>query len=726
MLNFIKIFFNKNSKYFLYSFVLVILLYITNLKINFLYHMNIVPEGDPFSYTMSLLGLLKSMEISPIVGLKNFLSGQWYYAYKFPVLFLGYLIPKAPYLLFYVNYFYLIFFLISIYNFLGNIDYTKHNHFFKRSLLVILLVLTFPFLNGFKSSISLNVLQLDTQFFLLSFCFFLNIYIFLKKFDFNQSIILSISAGFLLWSRGNSILYILVYLLIPSTLYFFYIFKNFKSFINHIKPILLVLIIFTFFAFVYYLICLDNILNYYSVHSKLINSFEFNFINFFKSLLIFAERYPGIYFTIYTNNLTSLYSYISHLIIFIIFLFSLITKNRIILYFTSSYFLFFILLVFNLAPWLIIKFYVDQSAVMILMPIVAITIFYLFKYSYFLNDKVILILSTIFLLYNPLNQQFKLQKQIDQNSEKELVNALELENFSVNILNYSNYNKIALLWYGKYNPPIIDYYRQINNLTPINLSNEDVNQVIRPIAGDPEIYVTKKEFKEYLNNVLNSYNYFILPLMFDDYDKASHLLISKYKNIAKDLLIDSKINFEPVMILNDGIKLLMLKKVKKSNFKNEYIFSSDKNKFPNLITDKIEDYKQYQYSEVLKDNNNNTFVEDFYENNSKTIKITFTESLDISSYGFLEGIHLPESLDRMPSEWHIFGTQDNVIDIQKDINFKNFKSKKIFTLGKTTNTDYLLFKFIGENHKLLRIYGMEFYDNSNNLINKYIETIKFE
>ena len=77
MLNLLKVFFKTNHKYIFYSFVLVILLYLSNLKINFLYHTNIAPEGDPFSYTMSLITLLESMEIRLVTGLKNFLSGQW-------------------------------------------------------------------------------------------------------------------------------------------------------------------------------------------------------------------------------------------------------------------------------------------------------------------------------------------------------------------------------------------------------------------------------------------------------------------------------------------------------------------------------------------------------------------------------------------------------------------------------------------------------------------------
>jgi hypothetical protein len=712
-------------------FFIVVCLFLFNLNINHLYHTNIVPSGDPFSYTVNLIHLHKNLLTNYIYYIgQTFASSQWYYAYKLPLIIFAHVIPFETYFYYIINYFYFFIYVVSFFYFLQTFQDNL-----EKNLIISFLLAVFPFLAGFKSSISLNLLMLDTQFFLLSLSFFSLCLAFLKRQELFLSLLLSIVGGLLIWSRGNSIFYVLIFSFFPVIFYFLKL-KNKTIKFNVIYLAIPIFTLLVFFAWYMYF-CYDALTQYYSVHSNLINSHNYSFTNLIKNFIKILINYPGKLIT--ENNNLAFYISIFVNLFLVIFSISIIFIKKIkeiapnyystLIICCFTYFLILVFLTINLSPWLDVNFYVDHATITMLVPLICISamliqfIFFKFKINSFIFTIIIVL---IFLQNNKLNRQD--YNKLLSNYSKDypnLVKPKELESFAMNVFKETNNKKIGILFYNFYNPPILDFYRLQNNLLPASMSTENVSQVIRPIAGDPELYVSREEYKQYLKNVLVEYDYLIMPLYFEEYSKIPHLLISKYQEETIKVLKEHKDKFLPIKILNDSIQLVLLKKIDPNDYDDLAFYYPDinENKIALLPDDKFLPNKLNNMKELF-DNNLSSFYEKHYLNKIE-LEIYLKNKVKLNSYSFEFGKHFPESITRLPKNWSLkaYNRKEKnwiTLDEKKDYIFKktDFMNFPTFNLENIHLSDK--FKIIitnnKQNHNILRIYNLKL-NNGNKFIN---------
>ena len=636
-----------------------ILLYLSNLNINFSYHSNIVPTGDPFSYTVSLIQLHKNLLTNYIYGVgQAFLSSQWYYAYKLPLVIFAYIIPFEPYFYYFINYFYFFIFLVSFFYFLQTFEENL-----RKNIVIALLLAICPFLTGFQSPISLNLLQLDTQFFLLSLSFFSLCLAFLKKQGLSKSLLIAIVGGLFIWSRGNSIFYLLILIIFPIIFYLIGL-RNKTIDLNLLNLVIPIFVILVFFCWYMYF-CYKALVEYYSVHSILLNNYEYSLYNLIKNLIKIFINYPGRFLTQEANLINYISILINAFLLFFALLIFFLKKvkeamhnyyNSLLVSFLTYFFILFFL-VFNLSPWLDDNTYVDHAKIMILVPVICI-LGMLIQFIFIkvqLNSLIFIIcIILIFLQNNKLNRaSYNNLLSIFYGNNPNLVKPKELENFALNVFKETNNRNIAILFYNFYNNPIIDFYRLKNNLQSARMSNEDVSQVIRPIVGNPEQFVSREKFKEYMKNVIDKYDYLIMPLYFEEYSKISHLLISNYKEEALSVLKESKDKFLPIKILNDTVQLVLLKKIDRKTYDNLTLYYPDlnQNKIAILPNDKFIPSELNTMGELF-DNNLSTFYERHYINKIE-LEIYLKNKIQLKSYSFEFGEHFPESIARLPKNWKL-------------------------------------------------------------------------
>jgi len=715
-------------------------LFLFNLNVNHLYHSNIVPTGDPFSYTVNLIHLHKNTLDNFFYSLvQTFGSSQWYYAYKLPLIIFANIIPFETYFYYIINYFYLFIFAVSFFYFLQTFQDNL-----EKNILITFLLTTCPFLVGFKSSISLNLLMLDTQFFLLALSYFSLCLTSLKKQEFFTSLLLSLVGGLFIWSRGNSIFYLLIFTIFPLIFYLLGL-KNKTIKFNLITLALPILSISLFLSWYMYF-CYDALVEYYSVHSNLINSHEYTIISLIKNFIKIITNYPG---KLLTGN-TSLIFHISIFINLFLFFFSIILivfkriKELLNKYYLSllisslTYFLILIFLTINLSPWLDVNFYVDHAMITMLIPIICIfaILLQLIFTKVKINSFVFLLLIILIFFQNKKINYQDYNAMLKRNSEDHpnLVKPKELEAFAMNVFKETNNKKIGILFYNFYNPPILDFYRLKNNLLPASMSTENVSQVIRPIAGDPELYVSRKKYKEYLQNVLEEYDYLIMPLYIEDYSELPHLLISKYQNETIQVLKESNYKFIPIKILNDSIQLVLLKKINPKEYSDDSFYYPDINE--NLVATLPDDKfipSNLNHMKELFDNNLSSFYEKHYLNKIE-LEIYFKNKIKLSSYSFEFGEHYPESILRLPTNWVLktYNKKEKKwIEIDKRNNYifkkEDFLKFPVFELENIHYSDTLkiIIKNDKQNHNILRIYNLKLRSDGKTIDNDEIIKTKY-
>jgi hypothetical protein len=723
-------------------FFIVLLLFLFNLNVNNLYHSNIIPSGDPFTYTINLMILHKNLLDNYLYhAIKTFVSSQWYYAYKLPLVIFAEIIPFETFFYYFINYFYFFIFIVSFAHFLQ-----LYQDNFKKNVVISFLLAIGPFLTGFRSSISLNVLQLDTQFFLLSLSFFALLLAFLKKQQLFTSLLIAVVGGLFIWSRGNSIIYFSIISFFPII---FYLLRLKNKTINHnllylAIPVLTILIFFSW----YMNFTFSALTEYYSYHAKLQISYKYSLLSFIKNFVKIFINYPGRFITQESN----LIYYVSLLInAFLLIFFTGIIfikkiKEIIHRYYNSllisilTYFFILIFLTINLSPWLDRNTYVDHASITMLVPLICV--FAILVQFIFLKIKInsfffVISIILIFLQHNRLNQQdYEMLLSYDEKFPN-TAKPKELENFSINIFKETNNEKIGILFYSFYNPPIIDFYRLKNNLPATSMTTENVLWVIYPIpVGNPEEHVSKEKFKVYLKNVINEYDYLIMPLNIEEYSKAPTLLISKYYKETLEVLRESKDKFLPVKILNDRIKLVLLKKINPKNY-NESTFyypSINENIIEMLPNDKLTQSSRLNNMKELFDDNLSTFYEKHYLNKIE-LEIYLSKGLTLSSYSFEFGKHFPESLSRMPKNWSLKAynkKEKNWITLDEKKNYTynrdDFLNFPIFNVKNTFRSDSFKITITNneEKHNIFRIYNLKLNNKNSTLNNEDIVQTKFK
>lgn len=783
---------NKYIYIFFISFFFIFTLYHLTKQASIIFSDLVVPTGDPFSYELNLIHLNNESSLSIrhylVKLITTFVSSQWYYAYKLPIALFAPLISNDHSTLIIVNYFYLLLAFICVQTSLRIVSNNYIINFFSTVTICFL-----PWLWGYKSPISLQTLALDTQVYLVGVAYFA---LLLKSF-FNlrnnrDLTITAIIGGLFIWTRGNSFSYF-VFLTLPILsifcLRFYYFSKKKRGIIikKIYKPILIFLFIFFWYAFFTY----DGIINYYSTQSSVIEYKSLNFQQVLYSLKIIFFNFPGCFFSSeYFLKITFkniFFSVLFYLTLFLSF-FYFYKKKRLNIKNLKLFYILLISIVTTLFLKLLelynIPFVANgiSTAHAQITPLIPFTLVYIFLINYMFNiyenkfNKInlitlLLLISTLIFstLHSFINTKIKNGKKIyitkkypvpKKNYYKRMVNANELKTFSLNLDKNKDNPRVYTLIYNFYNPVILNYYREKNNLKKIERNSELESDIIAPYISNPNFRGGKEKFKSSFVKILNDADYIIIPKLIDDYKYIPYILTHKFYDQMYSI-INNKENpkFQVVMELNDWIDLVLIKKVDQNeNFniydgirKNYENVSSDINIMKNETSSlwnnliKINSYRELiQYKNMklfyfgykrfplsnLFDKNFDTFWQT--ENNNGEIILKFNEKIKLNEIilftkdrsnkkneNFHEG-----SFRGFPIELKIYGSE-NLEDWNKLAEIKNMSLKKNkYSINFKNNEEYYYYLIkLKNNDKFLRIYEIKF---NNEIRPKSFISIKHE
>lgn len=402
------------------------------------------------------------------------------------------------------------------------------------------------------------------------------------------------------------------------------------------------------------------------------------------------------------------------------------------------------------------------------MPLIPFTLIYIFLINYILNaykKKFIKINLIIFLLlsgsllfgtlHSFVNTKIINTKKLYESSNypnkkfmyyKRIVNANELKKFALNLDKDIRNPKVYTLLYNVYNPVIINYYREKNNLKTIIRNGELESDIIAPYISNPNFRGGEEKFKSSLTKILNDADYIIIPKQIDDYKYLGNIIAKKFYDQMYSIINDKKNpKFQVIMELNDWIDLVLIKKVNQNEKFN--IYNGIKKDYENIDTDidimnskkssiwknliSINNYRDLIRFKNIKllyfgnidrfpvshlfDKNFDTFWQ--VENKNGEIILKFNDKLNLNEMTIFtenrsnkknKNFH-KGSFESFPNTINIFGS-NNLEDWKKLSEANNFslkKNKYSINLDTSEKYHYYLIKF-KNNHTFLRVYEMKF------------------
>lgn len=772
---------NKNIYIFFLSFLFVFVLYHLTKQVSIAFSNLVVPTGDPFSYEWNLI-ILNNESSASIKGYisklaHTIMSSQWYYAYKLPIALIAPLISNEHSTFILINYFYLLLALICIQTSLRVVSGNYIINFFSGITVCFL-----PWMWGYQSPISLQQIALDTQVYLVGVSYFaLLLKCFFNIKNDKNLIFTAIVGGLFTWTRGNAFSYFL-FLTIPILtifyLRFYYLNKEKKKIIikKIYKPILIFLFIFLWFAF----FTSQGIIHYYSVQSSVIDYKLLKSEQIFHSLKIIFLNYPGCFFSsdsfINISYKNIFFSIVYYLLLFLPFLFFYKKKkiNKINL---KYYYIFLI----SIITVIFLKFLELYNVPFIsngfstahtqIVPLIPFTLIYIFLINFILNfykKKILKINFFIFLflfglfffstLHSFINTKIANVKKIytnrnypnfNKNYYKRIVNAKELEKFSVNLDNEISNPIIYTLIYNFYNPVILNYYREKNNLKRIKNNGELQSDIIAPFISNPNFRGGKEKFKLSLRKILNEADYIIIPKLINDYKYLPNILANKFYNEMHSIINDKKNpKFQVVMELNDWIDLVLIKKVNQEE--NLNIYDGNRKDYENIKSDinimenksttiwdnliKINSYQElisYKNMKLLFSGNtfpvSNLFDKNFdnfwqSKKNTDEIIVKFEKKISLNQitlfaedrYGKENKNYHKDSFKSFPTEFEIFASNnlENWKILSKISNISLIKNQYIKNFMNNQKYHYYLIK-LKNNYNYLRVYEIKFNNDYN-------------
>lgn len=556
---------------------LVLIIYIvTNAKIS-LYNQLVVPRGDPFTYTINWLNVIFDSEKNNyFIELKNnlFPPTSWY---AFQTLLIGVFSPilsPNPVSISLINFFLVLITCMSIYFALSKISSSIYAPIFAS-----ILYLSMPWHYGTHVDISLYTLQLDTA--LINLLFSASFIFLTLMLDQNPSIyimiLMGINAGFVIWSRANSlpIIFICTLPILFSTI----LWKKYSGELNIYKTIKILTIptlIFLLMAYDYYSHFFSIIVNYYKpLMSTSKGIFLPNLI--LKQLLLV----PGIFFVgdLAKNTTVTSLSLFSHSIMISSFLYTLASifrkkifnKTHVIL--LSGCLIYFSVLTFFLTlfhtPDVMVYY---PYAPMLVGLFFVLTILSLMMFEFiikFIPDnfqlvwaRPFLIIFVIFFTYilNENNSTIPNTHGAD--------NPLRVSEIAMHPESFFGTGKLAFMWYEMYNAPIINYYRLLNRLPPIEFNGgagklSFYSNSLFTYIWDPSYNHNKDAMRKGIQLMLEEATILVVPQKIKCYHTADPYPLYREPDIIRNELKNTNFKFYIIGTLNDdGCELLVLSKSK--------------------------------------------------------------------------------------------------------------------------------------------------------------------
>jgi hypothetical protein len=743
-------------------------LYLLTATIYYQLNNNIVPSGDPFSYTISLFKLLDYSRDNYWGGVfSGVFNQQWYWLYKLPVAILSPFLAKEPHILCFVNYLFMAIGTISFGRMALRLGLNLNT-----TLLLTLSLWLYPGIYGYRTTFSLFTLMLETSFYwiLIAFASHLIIYL-LDPGSRKNALIAGIFGGLAVWGRGNSLPYVLIILLMPTILILFRWIKNPAINRNYIGSMMSFAVPFVIMTAWYYSVTYEQLRIYYWDWAQGTACEEDQATGFFSNpeevltgIKIIATNFPGVIFTRYPDHISSIASsMIMHLIVAISLMSALrkwkgksSRKNRLLL--SSSlvgavlYFGNMLMMMLILAPSLgsgeefIYHPFLMMPAGLVfsmLTPLTALVSVKIVKKG-IAKPLAIPVISISILLYG-----FYFSKTLTPiDASPDVAKPNDVSNFAVNLEKIIGDNNLTILWYGQaYNRFILDYYRIKNGIPEGNYyaSREEISLLTTSYTSECAENIPIEDFRKLLRKLMLKSDYIIIPEEIRNFQfmMGQPGLANRREELAKFLNSSDSPKYAVKMILHDyyGTRLLLLQRLKFGKnpegldllqlpygAKN----SGKAHLYPNAPHD--------IFREVVPINQfgprmlSNSYSDSFWEVNGiypHVIQAEFLGRRKVVAYALKTGVYLPESITRMPTDWNLEGSVDGKkwTKIDSRSGQTQWEKDSAVTFHIQTPAGYSYYRFIfqkGGHKRLIRINEIHFYETNSAGKMQEIDTLEYE
>ena len=306
--------------------------------------------------------------------------------------------------------------------------------------------------------------------------------------------------------------------------------------------------------------------------------------------------------------------------------------------------------------------------------------------------------------------------------------------FSLNFSEITKGKPVAFLWYRDLTSVGIFYYQQKLSRFDPRKKTATVNLVnlhnLFYTSLDPKLVSTSDEFRSTVKKVLSDADFILIPEILDDYKDRQRNpgLFSTYYQVLAEVLNDAEgPNYIVKAIVNEsgGHRIFLLEKVSDPMASDEQFFEKNwgttdqrlQRNYPgaSMFGYVPEEHEiDYSYS-LLKDESFSSFVE--FTVKKKTIKLYSYKPIKVDVYQISSGLHVPESLDRGPFRWELYGALNGgewkLIDERKLTQRWKDSETRSFKINSPGEYNRYKFKFIEAEvaNSCCRIYEIHFFEN---------------
>ena len=775
----------KNSLPFL-SLILMLLsiiLYFVVVAVYSQYDKEVVPSGDPFSYTISLFQLLDRSNADYLDGIFNgVFNSQWYWLYKLPVAILAPFLAKEPYILCFVNFLFMAIGTVSFSRLVLRLGFN-----FNTTLVLTLFLWLYPWIYGHFTSFGLFVLMLETSFYwiLISFTAHLIIYCLEPK-SYKNALIAGIFGGLAIWGRGNSLPYVLIVLWVPVTLILYRWTKDRALTKKSIASLAVFMGSLGILALWFYSVTFEELQAYYwdwdqfgtceknpwlylTAHPDIsLAGVKFILINF-PGVVIFKNPFAfwSIFFTALMHVLVagSLGMAIHR------WKKEPGGKNRLLavtsLTGATLFYGNLVLMLFLISPSFGVLQNIEIDRNIFFNPSLRNVIYHPFlmmfvgfsfamlnplsllsegkAFNKWIDRPIVVPLVMIFVLsYGYFFSKIMMPERLSY----ETANPDEVNKFALNLEKIIGGHTLSVLWYGQaYNRFILNYYRFKNGLPAANFyaSHAEIGLFITSYYDDCGEKIPIEDFRKRLQKIMKGSDYIIIPedISKFDYMMARPGLAHRRGELAKILNSPNGPKYGVKMILHDyfGTRLLLLQRLKFGKNPGHLdllqLPYGEKNPSPAFAYSRP-DWDTFQ--EIIPvnlfgaRNLSSSSSDKFWETSGSyphKMQAEMTEPRRIAAYAFKVGIYVPESITRMPTDWKLEGSLDGSQWIALDSRTGQTQWKKdaeenfpVQNPGK-----YALYRFVfqkGGDKKIIRINEIKFLEEDRDGTTRVIDPLEYE
>ncbi len=553
---------NENYTGYAVIFLCTALFYIVNNGFYSYFCDTLVPAGDPFTYTTGFYELLDIAHQSYWNGLHSAFTRNWLWLMNLSIALLSPILVKAPYSVSLVNFTMFAFATASIYRLARGLQFGLLG-----SLVLAFLWWIYPSNYGFYTYQSTPVLALDAMFLNALVVATLNTLIYvIDPEKMKNAVIAGFSIGIAVWGRGNSAPVVLMVILIPC-IYLLYQAWMIKigSNKNALLGILLFFLISSVMTALFYLKNLGPLKEYYINHARFYGRHIWNI----KDSIHWLINVPGFYFLRSINSVTILVFSIScHIlallsIILIFFnnhiqdnkrvIFKLISINGFLIYLST-----YVINIYLFSD----PIFTEGNCILIYAPMLlglTLCLFsligsFLYKYKKkVFNGKILILIIICSNVYSGVLTGINTPKPYDSF----LPTPQEVKAFSINLERLLKGGKtLSMLWYGHYNPQILDYYRLENGLPRYKKYRyKYADDIWSPTDFSDQ---NRQHTKEEIINHLQFADYLIIPEYTDYYGISPYALYRFSNDFVGYINSHEAPRFVVQMVLHDRFKSRLL------------------------------------------------------------------------------------------------------------------------------------------------------------------------